>query len=94
MKVEDQLKVLGKMGLGKKKKTVRKKWTEEHERIVYDLYNKQNLCSGDISTVAGQIGHSVDSVKMKLANIKAVLSGNNKGLSHISKLTIDVVEGK
>lgn len=89
MELDKQLEIIKQLGLGKRTRpTKRIKWTEEHELAVLELYKN----GGDVAEVAETIGHSVDSVNMKLANIKSIISGNKKGLSHISKLTIDIVK--
>lgn len=93
--MKDQLDILKKLGLGKRITPVeRVKWTEDDEVEVYHLYCNKDRTKQDIESVAELIGHSVSSVKMKMGNIEAVISGSNKGLKHISKLTVDVVNAK
>ena len=91
MTIEKQIELISKLKLSKnKKEVIRNKWTYEHELMV--LHNYLGIINIPIDDLSKQINHSINSIRLKYLNIKYILKGGNDGLSHVSKLTIDVIK--
>jgi hypothetical protein len=91
--INEQLEILNRLGLGKRAKrcVLRKRWTESNELAAFGLYINPDFSDEKVKLVAETIGHSEASLRMKLANIDSIVTGSRKGLNHVSKLTLDIV---
>lgn len=76
--------------LDKSDHSERRLYSREEEKRCFELYTK-GYNDADLRSLGHELNRTFDSIKMKMQNIRSIITNESKGLNHVSSKTMDTI---